>query len=381
MFDPSVGGTWSDYRISASIRSMDDDHLGLIARYQDADNYYRLSWSREESKLQLIKRVNGVTSLLAETNFVYDQGRTYQVEFTLLGTTLEATIDGQLQLSAIDTNLSQGTVALYSWRNSGAYFDDILIEDLSDFAPPPTVALTGTVTLDGAALEGVAFSIPTPGVCSVSDVNGSYNCTVPYGWSGSITPSLAGYTFTPPSRNYTAVTNHSSNEDYSANLQSDLVWVEDALPAGSVQSAVNDSWNWIGTNPAPFSGSLAHKSNNVAGQHLHYFYNASDTLSVNAGDTLIAYVYLDPVNPPAQVMLGWRTGSSWEHRAYWGTNNITYGVDGTNSRRYMGVLPAIGQWVRLEVPAADVGLEGTILNGMAFYLHNGQASWDHAGKQ
>jgi hypothetical protein len=36
--------------------------------------------------------------------------------------------------------------------------------------------------------------------------------------------------------------------------------------------------------------------------------------------------------------------------------------------------------VRLEVPAGQVGLEGTIVKGMAFYAFDGRATWDEAGK-
>jgi hypothetical protein len=32
------------------------------------------------------------------------------------------------------------------------------------------------------------------------------------------------------------------------------------------------------------------------------------------------------------------------------------------------------------VPASSVGLEGRVLNGMAFSLYNGRATWDQAGK-
>src|SRR6185295_10461596 len=71
---------------------------------------------------------------------------------------------------------------------------------------------------------------------------------------------------------------------------------------------------------------------------------------------------------------------TWEHRAYWGANLISWGTDGTVSRRYMGALPAAGQWVRLSVPAVQVGLEGAIVNGMAFTLYGGRATWDYAGK-
>jgi PKD repeat protein len=36
--------------------------------------------------------------------------------------------------------------------------------------------------------------------------------------------------------------------------------------------------------------------------------------------------------------------------------------------------------VRLEVPAATVGLEGRVLHGMSFTLYDGRATWDRAGK-
>ena len=117
----------------------------------------------------------------------------------------------------------------------------------------------------------------------------------------------------------------------------------------------------------------------AAGAHQHYFVNATSTLPVAVGDRLFAYVYLDPANPPSEVMLQWNDGT-WYHRAYWGTNLIAWGTDGTVNRRYVGPLPAAGQWVRLEVPAAQVGLEGRTLNGMAFMLYGGRATWDWAGK-
>jgi hypothetical protein len=46
----------------------------------------------------------------------------------------------------------------------------------------------------------------------------------------------------------------------------------------------------------------------------------------------------------------------------------------------VGSLPTAGQWVRLEVPASAVGLEGKIVIGMAFSLYGGRAAFDRAGK-
>ena len=156
-------------------------------------------------------------------------------------------------------------------------------------------------------------------------------------------------------------------------------WPTSVAPAGAILASDGDSWNWVGSNPAPYSGALAHQSALLSGVHQHYFYNATAMLPVAVGETLFAYVYLDPANPPSEVMLQWNDGS-WEHRAYWGANLISFGINGTVSRRYMGPLPATGQWVQLAVPAAQVGLEGRMLNGMAYTLYNGRATWDYAGK-
>jgi hypothetical protein len=159
----------------------------------------------------------------------------------------------------------------------------------------------------------------------------------------------------------------------------DIVWVDDALPAGASAGSENgDSWSWV-SSPAPFSGSLEHQSANVAGTHQHYFSDATATLSIGTGDVLYAYVYLNPAAMPSEIMLQWSDGS-WDHRAYWGANSLSYGVDGTGGRRYMGPLPAAGKWVQLKVPAKQVNLEGHTLNGMAFTLYGGSANWDAAGR-
>ena len=150
------------------------------------------------------------------------------------------------------------------------------------------------------------------------------------------------------------------------------------MPAGAGVGG-NESWTWVTANPAPFSGTQAHQSALVSGLHQHYFVDYSARV-VNTGDTLFAYVYLDPANPPTEVMLQWYDGTGWEHRAYWGANQIAFGADGTASRRSMGPLPATGQWVRLEVTAAQVNLEGSSVSGIAFALNGGRATWDRVGK-
>ncbi len=204
-----------------------------------------------------------------------------------------------------------------------------------------------------------------------------------YHWTGDYT----GWPFTPDRLNWGAGFAHSVNtktlrlalnagiDAYRVSMQ-ESVWVEDAVPAGATQYG---TWSFISTSPLPFFGSSAHQSALTSGAHQHYFEGATDTFRVNASDVLFTYVYLDPSNPPTEVMLQWNDGTSWDHRAYWGANSIAWGTDDTASRRYMGPLPATGKWVRLEVPTTRVGLANSTLSGWAYTLYGGKATWDRSG--
>lgn len=158
----------------------------------------------------------------------------------------------------------------------------------------------------------------------------------------------------------------------------DLVWIEDALPAGAKPAADRDSWTWV-SSPGSYSGALSHQAEPAAGRHHHYFSDAAP-LNLRTGDFLYTYVYLDPANPPRTLMLTWLAGD-WEHRAYWGEDTLSdEGTNGTASRRRLGDLPPTGQWVRLEIPVAAVGLENTAVTGMGFTLYDGRVWWDRTGR-
>ena len=191
------------------------------------------------------------------------------------------------------------------------------------------------------------------------------------------------------------------------------VWVDDSLPAGAESTPVlvtnfdangnvewyDEPWVWITNqvwitnnptppsgaaavgsfNPAPFSGVADVQMESLPGIHQLQFSYASDGLTVYQGDTLFVYVYLDPADPPDEVMVEWSDGS-WEHRAFWGANIIEWGQYGTSDRLDMGALPPAGQWVRLAVPASELKLEGTTLQGLSLMLYNGRAAWDYAGR-
>ena len=193
----------------------------------------------------------------------------------------------------------------------------------------------------------------------------------------------------------------------------DTVWVDDTLPDGATPYADVDTWKWAYPSPSPtpypvgpgatpepsptpvspanptfppppFPSFVSHQSADYDLIHQHYFLWATHRLEPGAGDKLFAYVYINPASPPQEIMLQWHSvQEGWNHRAFWGADLIAWGVSDPmhqSHRRVSSAVPTAGQWVRLEVPASLVGLEGKSVNGMAFTLFDGQATWDRAGK-
>lgn len=123
------GLNWKDYLVRARLRSDDNDALGLMFRYQDPDNYYRFSWDQEGGYRRLVKKVDGVFTLLAEEPVPYVRGETYAVQILAYQGVLDMSINGQSVFggSILDDSLAQGSVALYSWFNNTSVFEGIQV--------------------------------------------------------------------------------------------------------------------------------------------------------------------------------------------------------------------------------------------------------------
>ncbi|HEX6642367.1 MAG TPA: discoidin domain-containing protein, partial [Thermoanaerobaculia bacterium] len=154
----------------------------------------------------------------------------------------------------------------------------------------------------------------------------------------------------------------------------DAVWVDDATPAGvTTRNDTHNSAAWVWDATQSASGAASHLEPLAGNVHQHYYYGDPNPISIEPGDVLYTYVLIDPCNPPREIMLQWNDGSIW-HRATWGEDLI--GGD----RYRVGALPKSGEWVRLEVPAAAVGLNERKVYGAAFTLYDGRAWFDRSGK-
>ena len=152
------------------------------------------------------------------------------------------------------------------------------------------------------------------------------------------------------------------------------IFVEDSAPS---DADLNGEWK-LTENPV-FSGSKSIMRTGQ-GNNQHYFINSKNPHHIfSEEDEFFAYVYLDPKNPPKQIMLQFNDGS-WSRRAYWGESLIPYGKENTTSRLKIGPLPELKKWVRLSVTAKKIGLKTKDkINGIAFTQWDGTLYWDKVG--
>ncbi|MBP7867408.1 MAG: Ig-like domain repeat protein [Acidobacteria bacterium] len=78
----------------------------------------------------------------------------------------------------------------------------------------PYPVISGAVRLDGAGVASVAMA-GLPGTVT-TNASGLYSAVLPHDWTGTVTPALAGYFFTPASRSYANVAVDQPNQDYAA---------------------------------------------------------------------------------------------------------------------------------------------------------------------
>ncbi|HYC70071.1 MAG TPA: glycoside hydrolase family 9 protein [Opitutaceae bacterium] len=360
----SVGGTVSGASVALTWAASSDSVVGY--------HVYRAT----SAGGPFARLTSSLLTTRAFTDLSAPSGATYMVRAVKLETSPSGTY----------YNASQGVF----WKAGGA--GPVTGGDTT----APTVSVTAPATASGTSVAVSATASDNVGVAGVQfllggNALGAEDTAAPFSTTWNSTTATNGsHVLTAVARD--AAGNRTTSAAVTVNVSNGTTttppptptpsahWVDDALPAGTSGSASGgDSWNWVTSAPAPFAGTRAHQSATAAGLHEHAFNWASSTMAVQAGDVLYTYIYLDPANLPTEIMISWLS-DNWEHRAYWGANSINYGRDGTNSRRRVGDLPAAGQWVRLEVPASQVGLEGHNVKGMSFALFGGRATWDATGR-
>jgi predicted outer membrane repeat protein len=117
-----------------------------------------------------------------------------------------------------------------------------------------------TITISGNA--GVAdATITYTGGSTTANGSGNYTFTIPYGWTGTVTPSKTGYTFSPAARSYSSVTADQANQDYTAMLNTYTISGNAGVADATItytggSTTANGSGNYTFTVPYGWTGTV-----------------------------------------------------------------------------------------------------------------------------
>src|SRR5262249_30716630 len=107
---PPTSREWSDYEFKVNLRSMNNNSIGVMFRYQDDRNFYRFVWNQKSKFRRLEKVEGGTATTLAGDALGYVKGRTYQLQIIVQGTSLIVFIDGAQIFSVTDSTFAEGTI-------------------------------------------------------------------------------------------------------------------------------------------------------------------------------------------------------------------------------------------------------------------------------
>jgi len=125
--------------------------------------------------------------------------------------------DGSFTWTVPDTPSTHCFIRVQENDGDPGDYSDAAFTIVSAVIPP---VISGTITCGEAPLSGVVMS-GLPGN-PLTNPAGFYTASVDYDWSGTVTPTLAGYLFTPASRSYSNVTGDQTGQDYTAALAPSL---------------------------------------------------------------------------------------------------------------------------------------------------------------
>ncbi|MBU0994948.1 MAG: DUF1080 domain-containing protein [Proteobacteria bacterium] len=121
---------WPDYILSVDLLSPDDGAIGIMFGYNSKNDYYRFSIDNHNRYKRLIKKANGIVTVLSEDNTPLNSNEWKNVKIQLNKDIISVFIDGEYLFHAIDNTLTSGKIGFYCWGNESAKFKDATISSL-----------------------------------------------------------------------------------------------------------------------------------------------------------------------------------------------------------------------------------------------------------
>ena len=146
----------TDYKFSVTGRYLAEgsqDDIGILFRYQNPDNYYRLSLSSRYGFTRLEKKVSGVFSPMAMNSRAYAALENLLFDVEVRGQDILVWINGDPVFAASDGSIASGSVGLYTQNLSS--FDTV---ELTELDSQPKIVLSRPLAYSVSSTSSIAVS-------------------------------------------------------------------------------------------------------------------------------------------------------------------------------------------------------------------------------
>jgi hypothetical protein len=154
--------SWRNYDFSVRIKTIDDDGVGVLFRYQNRSNYYKIDLDRERNFRQLTRMAAGTETVLAREAGSYVPNQDFRLQVQAHTNWVLVSLDGAplFQGPIRDSSLAAGTVALYSWGSAGVTFDDVRVTPFNQPAHLSIIKRSdGAVQVEGTVVPGNNYAL------------------------------------------------------------------------------------------------------------------------------------------------------------------------------------------------------------------------------
>jgi hypothetical protein len=156
---------WTDSRLTASVGStVAGGAVGLCARFRDPDNHYRFEMRPGNAGSRLVKVVAGAETELWSGPRGYTVSSEAVVSLDCLGQRISVAWNGVLLCELVDSDLTEGRIALYSSNAPGARFGFVRVQEAvwqpyHRFAKRPTVSAGQRIRVLACSPESAPASL------------------------------------------------------------------------------------------------------------------------------------------------------------------------------------------------------------------------------
>ena len=122
---------WEDYTLSVKAKPIDDDGFGVVFRYQDPEHFYRLLFLQDGLSggpiTRLDRREGADYTELWSIAKGYRQGTEVEIEVTVAGDLIIASMGGRQLFEVKDGSYRRGKIGLFCYAQNGQAFDDVRV--------------------------------------------------------------------------------------------------------------------------------------------------------------------------------------------------------------------------------------------------------------